>query len=615
MPVSALDTEGFPITNSEPTPRLVSVALAVVGDPSTTVHAANEVGLLDRLVWTFEQGAAFTNAPFDVFVLLREWPALLPFIIAAYEAGGIFDVATREKLIDIAEGEHFRRGKYDLGSLAKRRADLEIDKNDPWRMRYGELLGIPVAEWPIEAFTYACMDGVATRKVWCNQETYGAGLGYFVPAAGIARKHLALYAQTLRGIHTDPAQVAKVMGRLLTSISERSRLLVDCGLARWQGKAKPKVVANTKVAREMMAPFSDARTPKGLVSLSEEAMTLAAIPEGHPLDNYRKLQGEKAAFSKNMPPLACPLIRTRYDECKDTERTGSSAPNRDKVHLCGPEDWVGTNLQNLPTEGGVRECLIARPGHAFVISDWGGAELVTNAQNQIDVLGFSPLADTLRAGRDAHSEFAARALGISIESFDKENPEHKQFRNLAKKWNFGRWGGMGDEKFKAILRRDLNIDWPVHKVQHFNEIWKDQWQAANYFKWVRSNPSKQIVTRAGETFTKWDMTHPRTGFTKGNCSYTEACNFPFQHFAARIAGVALWRLWLASLDPNSPLYGWAHRTSQVLFVHDENVAEVPIHLAEAALVLQERIMIEAFAENCPDVPVSVESCISERYKK
>lgn len=612
MPVSALDTEGFLITNSEPTPRLVSVAFDT-GESPPSVHAANEPGLIDRLVHTFEQGAAFTNAPFDVFVLLREWPELLPFIVAAYERGDIFDIATREKLIDIAEGEHFRRGKYDLGSLAKRRADLEVDKNDPWRLRYGELLGIPVSEWPIEAYTYAVMDPVATRKVYVNQEAYASGQGYFQPAADIAKRHLSLYAQTLRGIHTDPAQVAQVMGQMLASISERSSALVACGLARWQGKAKPKIVGNMKVAREMMSKFSDVRTPKKLISLSEEAMTLAEIPEGHPLDNYRKLQGEKAAFTKNMPPLNCPVIRTRYDECKNTSRTGSSAPNRDKPHTLDPEDWVGTNLQNLPTEGGVRECLIARPGHVFVISDWGGAELVTNAQNQIDVLGFSPLADTLRAGKDPHAEFAAKALGISSASFDKQKPEHKEYRNLAKKWNFGRWGGMGDEKFRAILRRDLNIDWPVHKVQHFNEIWKDQWGAANYFKWVRNNPSSRVATSKGEVFTKWSMKHHRTGFTKGGCSYTDACNFPFQHLAAVAAGTALWKLWLAALDPVSPLYG--HPTSQVLFVHDENVAEVPVHLAEEALVLQERIMIEAFAEWCPDVPVSVESCISERYKK
>lgn len=612
MTITALDTEFIPATNAEPISRLVSVAVFSEGQP-VSVHAQHEPSLRDLVAWVFEQGVVLHNAPSDVFVILRRWPELLPVIVSAYESGNVFDTMTREKLIDIAEGQHFRRGKYDLEGVAQRRAGYEVNKDDPWRRRYGELLGLEVKDWPLEAYSYAADDPVAAYKVWANQEAYGAPQGFFRPADDIARRHLTLYAQTLRGVVTDPAQVSKVMGKALESISQKSKTLIDCGLARWEGKKNPKIVLAQKKAQELMEPFAVVRTPKGFPSLAEEALTLATIPEGHPLDVYRKLKSEKTQFSKNIPPLTCPLIRTRYDECVNTSRTSSSAPNKEKAHLLSPEDWVGTNLQNLPTEGGFRECIHARPGHVFVISDWGQAELITNAQNQLDLLGFSPLAEVLKLRKDPHTEFAARALGISVASFDKQKPEHKEYRDLAKKWNFGRWGGMGDEKFRAILRRDLNIDWPVQRVAAFNDIWKDQWQAQNYFRWVKSNPSKREATRDGQVFTKYLMTHHRTGFTKGNCAFTEACNFPFQHLAAVAAGEALWQLWRASLDPNSPLYGYP--TSQVLFVHDENVSEVPVHLAEAALDLQERIMIAAFAKWCPDVPISVESCISERYKK
>jgi len=105
-----------------------------------------------------------------------------------------------------------------------------------------------------------------------------------------------------------------------------------------------------------------------------------------------------------------------------------------------------------------------------------------------------------------------------------------------------------------------------------------------------------------------------------------------------VAKRAAWLLFRARLDPASPLY----RCPQVLFAHDEFVTVVrrgsahpcPAHvldakgkckrcdgggsiwpLAEWSLAEQERIMIAASAEWCPDVPIKVESMITDRYKK
>jgi hypothetical protein len=297
------------------------------------------------------------------------------------------------------------------------------------------------------------------------------------------------------------------------------------------------------------------------------------------------------------------LIRTRYDECKDTTRTGSSAPQgKTKIDAVQPWEWVGDNLQNLPKKGGFRECLRARPGHVFVIRDWSGAELVTNAQNQLDVLGPNPLADALRSGINPHTKIACTWLGIRYEDYDKKNPVHVEHRDLGKGWNFGRWGAMGNLRFQEILREDLGLEWSIEKIRDYNVPWKAEWQADRYFDWVKSQPCSQKLTKDGGLMPVYTMRHWRTGFTKGGCSYTEACNFPFQHLAAAGAGTALWRSWLAGIP-------------QVLFVHDEIVAEVPKADAERVAAELDRIMIESFAVWCPDVPISVEGSIAERYGK
>ena len=87
---------------------------------------------------------------------------------------------------------------------------------------------------------------------------------------------------------------------------------------------------------------------------------------------------------------------------------------------------------------------------------------------------------------------------------------------------------------------------------------------------------------------------------------------------------SLWSLWIAGLDSTSPLFGGlpvvrpdgtVPTMGGVLFVHDEIVTQVPRERAKEALAEQERIMIEAFGRWCPDVPIGVDSYISERYEK
>lgn len=626
-PVTALDTETTLYTDAQPIPRLVSVALAS-GDRHALVHA-NRVQLR-TLENVFAGIVVMANAPFDVTVLGQAFPDLWPSMLQAYDEGRIHDVLTREKLIDIADGQHFRRGRYGLGDVASRRAGVELDKNDPWRMRYEELLGLEIEFWPADARQYAIMDAVATYQTWEQQQletsAFERDSDPLADAPRQARAHLALYAQTLRGITTDPELVERLDSLLNDRWTYHTLQLISSGLAKVTGKKKRKLSRNTKVARARVEAYARdngielKRSATGLVSLTEDVLESLGLPEDDPLFSYQQFGSVQALRSKNIEPFRAPIVRTRYDECIGTGRTSSSAPSF---------PWSGTNLQNLPrsvakalglsykqlaqlhslgqigwnvSEGepvnasiGFRECLVPREGHVFVVVDWGMMELVCLGQRQIELFGRSTLGAALRDGRDPHEE-----LGSTIAGFDiRGHEERKKWRTLAKAPNFGYPGGLGAKRFCDFARGTYGIVLSELEARRLKKQWQRQWpEMADYHAWVNALPR--------DADGRITMQDPVTGFIRGGCTYTEACNFPFQHRAAACAKDAMWALYRALPSLN------AH---QVLFVHDENVIECPTENVRECVAMVEGIMIQAVARLCPDVPVGVETTVLERYTK
>lgn len=438
---TAIDTETELAGNRNPIPRLACVSFA--NDHGVLLLAADDPRLFDLVVGCLADGAVFANAPFDLFVLWRQAPALWPYIRAALEAGRIADVLTREKYLDIAEGFHRLRGGYNLGAVAARRAGLVVNKSDPWRRRYGALIEIPIKDWPVGAKSYAQWDAYSTWRIFKAQED--ARYQYilhqirdlFVDAPRCARAHVAFYSQTIRGIHTDPVRVAALDALLSERIRKLEARALEAGLARYTHKIKrPSPVKRYKAAAQAMLrelgvelvinPLTDAAAARGetegSISLSKAALEIAGIPRGrwgdpkkrpgedptvlydkaaspaepaaatllaHPIEVFRELGGTRALYSKNIPVLRHPVIRTRFDELVASARVSSSGFKRTKVEdaddvdeeeaailadfdceLADGDEFVGTNFQNWPREGGMRECLVPPPA-----DEWARAAL------------------------------------------------------------------------------------------------------------------------------------------------------------------------------------------------------------------------------------------------
>ena len=132
-----------------------------------------------------EMEIVLQNAKFDMLCLYfhNEEPVKRA-IWKAYKENRIKDTIIREKLINLTmyggiddiemmDGA-YKKIFYNLAALEKHY--LGIDRSDQksgdniWRTNYDQLVGIPVAEWPEEAVTYAMDDSVGCFRVCIAQE-------------------------------------------------------------------------------------------------------------------------------------------------------------------------------------------------------------------------------------------------------------------------------------------------------------------------------------------------------------------------------------------------------------------------------------------------------------
>lgn len=118
----------------------------------------------------------------------------------------------------------------------------------------------------------------------------------------------------------------------------------------------------------------------------------------------------------------------------------------------------------LPRSGGVRECIVARPGRVLSSEDYKAGELVTHAQSCIWITGASRLAEYLNTGEDAHTALAGTVLGIpyaEITRMIKEGDKRaKNGRQISKPPNFGFPGRMGPFKLAQQQRKQNDVHTP-----------------------------------------------------------------------------------------------------------------------------------------------------------
>jgi len=600
------------------------------------------------------------NTPYDLAQIVATFPDLAPLVWAKLSGLRCRDVLTEQKLLDIAEGSYgFARGQksqddaedleggpYSLQSVYHRHTGIVLPK-DTWRLRYGELIHVPVSAWEQEAVRYAKDDARAT---WRLADLFGRNDPEWSLLGDSQRQMCAkwwLYLTSAWGFPTDrqsvdefETKVREHLQRILLVLckgsislpSSRRRALevpaelreqFAAGLGEEEREKFAEYLAappdaappllrvkisrgtvvgfsrDTKAAKERMvtvhalAGTKPRLTETGQVSLDEEACRDSCDDV---LGAYAEFTSLAKVVNTDVPILRMGLIQSRFEEIQNTGRTGSSRPN----------------IQNMPRFPGVRECYTARPGCVLIDCDFDILELRTLAKICLWTVGASVLAEKLNAGEDPHMYMGAALAGVSYECAKSDPKTYKDWRQRAKPVNFGVPGGMGPTGLRAYAKANYGVLLTLEEAARYRNLYLDTWpEVREYFARIRKDLRWRLDRVYGGDVT--DIKHFVSGRFRGRVPYTVAANSFFQGLASDLAKACGFRVARECYDPTcgSPLFGGRI----VNFIHDQYIVDMPEQLAHEAAMRVAFIMRDESRNWIPDVLATTTPALSRRFSK
>ena len=506
-------------------------------------------------------------------------------------------------------------------------------EQDAWRLRYKELDGLPLLQWPIEAKLYAMNDAEYTAKVFMRQvEQVGVDAVFASTLVDLRRQCMeafALHLMSAWGFRTDTTAIDLLEHDLHQHVDGAVQDLLRKGLYQQKGKRVLKPPSrNMDVIRRLFAesfaargelpgytaggtkPKADGSLAPALVKTDEETLRAAMHPD---LEVLADIGADQKLLNTYAPVLRMGTqwpINPRYNVLVDTGRTSSSKPN----------------IQNQPRRGGVRECFVPQLGYVYVACDYHTAELRSLAQSCLDRFHFSEMSEAFKQtpeyphGKDLHLVLAANILGMPYEEAEKhkKSREVKDARQLAKAGNFGFPGGLGYNKFKEFA-------WKAYGLRLDDEASKKL-----KARWLQAYPEmrQHFAEAAGLTANGARFTHKqlRSGRMRGGVGYCDGLNSSFQGLTADGAKLACWAVvkeswtgwtWDERIPEDakgygpSPLRGFRPNG----FIHDEIIGESPTDKFRQHAQRLSEVMVEAMRWFLPDVPVLADAHAMYRWFK
>lgn len=556
---------------------------------------------------------------YDLAVMWRHFPMLGDQIYNHFDKGLVSCTAVREKLIKCAEGrldyDHvFWKAppRFSMEALAKEYLDLDLsgDKNDPnaWRLRYGELDGVPFSEWPKEAVDYLLNDVRITDALWLKQAEGRNGSIYMdnfrvVNESEQVKADWVLQLITAWGLVTDKQRVEDLELKLATEMTQLSENLKRIGLVKPNGKKDTKATRAAVEKAYLAQGLEVPTTAKGNIKTDADTLKEANDENLNKVIEYNHTQKLLTTFVQPVLKQGVTgTIHPNYDVLKATGRTSSYGTGKGKNKL-------GCNIQQLPRKGGVRECFRPRPGNLFIDCDYSTLELACLSQVCYSLFGYSHMRDALLKGLDLHVVTAASLMGIEPEVaqnlFNEGDKEVKEMRQLAKVPNFGFPGGMGAPKLVLFAKQSYGQTITLEKAQELRGAWLAAYpEMNNYFNF--------IAERVNNPNNYGDLIQLFSNRVRGKATYTQMANSFFQGLAADGIKYAMWLISRECyLVPSSPLFG----TRINAMVHDELLAEAPENKAPEAAERMAELMVQGMKLYLPDVPVVAEPVLMRYWYK
>lgn len=587
--VVAIDTETHTFTDDQPVPDLICLSFCERNGEEGVLGAADGLAYF-RQKLSDRARIVGHNIAYDLAVLIRasgDDLALKRSVFEAIREGLISDTQVREALLRCADGT-LKTSRFKLAALVAKYLgrDISVSKKaeNAWRLRYAELAGIDVDDWPEPALLYALNDARYTLQVWEAQDAIGGPITdeHRQVGAAWALSHLSNY-----GVAVDQTRATALDAQLMARLDELRDEIPFFKKKRGASKATLKISAVQERVEGYFPKGAAPQTKKGHVSTKAEVLLATGDEDLAKLAEYKRIEKLRSTFVSKL--VGRDVVRGSYEVLKVTGRTSCSGPN----------------LQQIPKAGGVRELLVPRPGYVLIGADYGTLELRTHAQVLLDWFGESRLADRLQQGEDLHLKIGATILEISYEEAlaREDEPAVKAARTLAKAVNFGFPGGLSPKAFVDYARRDWGVAISLERAEQLKRAWLEAYPEMNrYFARIR-----QIVGRG-----RGRLEHVRSGRIRGGASFTEASNSFFQALASDGAKEALWLIVEECLtDPESPLWG----SNPLMFIHDEIFIESPAGQVHEAGTRLEELMVTGMGAFVPDIPIVAEAVAMERWSK
>lgn len=577
----AIDTETTLITDENPVPDLVCVSMAM-GSQSVLHHRTKSglVKTLSRIIGKEDNRIIFHNAEFDLRVLIK-FGVSRHTIHNALKQGRVVCTKTYARLHDITKrGVSPVKGRYSLAGCAQRYLGIEVEKEDTWRLRYGELWDTPIEAWPKAAKDYAINDAVVTLRLY----------NVLPPLPDVERQTLYdfwLGEVSSHGIKVDAQAAFDIVWKAQNKTQDISKYLIKKKYIEAGKKGKHTLKRKPQQDRVVFAynritqPIP--RTPKGGIKTDADTLENSGDPDLETIADYKRWAD---VLSKDVKYLSKRIVRP-YFGLANSGRTTCSNPN----------------LQNVKKDMPIRQCFVPREGYAFVICDYSGLELHTLAQVCFTMFGQSALRDVLNSGKDPHAIVASQILGLDYETTktrcnDEHDSEAYRARQTGKVANFGFPGGSGIDAFRQYARASYKIEISKAEATKLKAAWFTAYPEMRlYFRYL-SNPIEPLP-------------HLFSGRLRGNTTFPSAANSLFQGLGSDVAKLGGWYVHEACFDEQSLLFG----SHIVNFEHDCLIVEVPIEGMSDSAKETGRLMVKSGETFTPDVPLKAEPCLAWRWDK
>jgi len=529
------------------------------------------------------------NAPFDLNFLRGEGIVL---------GGAIFDTMVAAKIINNGTG-----AKNDLGSIVDRLFRQKLPKELQKAKWDGELSE--------EMLEYAARDALCL--VWLAQvlqrslkesrvletkflwEVFQLEMEVLRPIALMQWYGFAFDLRAARDLHeqlNEEAEALKLI--LLENLDQEIRRRHPNNPQIWlprDGEDGPfntreKDVGSIRLGTKKLKGFNPRSTDQMTERLTQAGIRLRPNEKGK-----LSLDQNLLAFLRNDYELIDKYLNWKEAVTKvsNIEKLIESKGSDQRVHAnyrqmgtdTGRLSCSSPNLQQVNRGADFRSKFVAAPGMVLVVADFSQVELRVAAE----LSGEQRMIDAYLAGRDLHTETAARLKGVELEEVTKAD------RTSAKIANFGLLYGAGPVTLQKQAVSQYGVDMSLEEAREIVEGFREAYP--QLYKWQQAEGSKTEEA----IFTATGRRRLLYGF---NDKYTTRINTQVQGTAGDIAKIAIRNIWRQLRDVS------AAEARLIAMVHDEIVLEVAEAQAEDWGNRLQQAMESAGAEVCQKVPIVAE---------